>query len=301
MFTLAHLSDVHLAPLPRARAFELLNKRLFGYINWQRRKEQHRRDVLDALVEDLRRQGPDHIAITGDLTNISLPEEFIRATDWLMGVGDPDRVTVIPGNHDAYTPFFRDPGFRRWELYMQANPAGAAYAPTPADGFPFLRLFGDVALIGLSTALPLPPGFASGYLGRKQLESLASLLERLGEDQYARVVLIHHPPLPGMTNWSRGLHDAPRLRDVLARYGAELVIYGHTHRFKISKLDRPGGPVPLVAAPSASMAAYHPDAMARYNIFTLAAIGDGRWEVTLSSRVFDKRDKPEEIDHGILL
>ena len=73
MFTLAHLSDPHLAPLPAPRWSELIGKRVTGYINWQRRRRFiHRRAVLDRLVADLKAQGPDHIAVTGDIANIAL-------------------------------------------------------------------------------------------------------------------------------------------------------------------------------------------------------------------------------------
>ena len=58
--------------------------------------------MLDALVEDLQAQRPDHIAVTGDLVNISLVAEFAPARAWLESVGTPDHVTVVPGNHDAY-------------------------------------------------------------------------------------------------------------------------------------------------------------------------------------------------------
>ena len=68
-FTLAHLSDPHLPPLPEPTAAELSGKRVFGYLNWRRnRHKYHRREVLDALVSDLRAQSPDHIAVTGDLS-----------------------------------------------------------------------------------------------------------------------------------------------------------------------------------------------------------------------------------------
>ena len=38
MFTLAHLSDIHLAPLPKLNPLELFSKRGLGYINWLRKR-----------------------------------------------------------------------------------------------------------------------------------------------------------------------------------------------------------------------------------------------------------------------
>src|ERR1700755_2022717 len=102
-FKLAHLSDAHLPPLPRARLAELAGKRALGYLNWTRnRRKYYRREVLDVLVADMQAQAPDHIAVTGDLVNLALDAEFAPALAWLEGVGPPDRVTAIPGNHDAY-------------------------------------------------------------------------------------------------------------------------------------------------------------------------------------------------------
>ena len=53
-FTLAHLSDPHLPPLPKPRFRELAGKRVLGYLNWTRnRHKYYRREVLDSLVGDL--------------------------------------------------------------------------------------------------------------------------------------------------------------------------------------------------------------------------------------------------------
>ena len=102
-FTLAHLSDPHLPPLPAARLGDLAGKRALGYLNWTRnRHKYHRRDVLDALVSDMQAQAPDHIAVTGDFVNLALDAEFEPARAWLESVGSPERVTIVPGNHDAY-------------------------------------------------------------------------------------------------------------------------------------------------------------------------------------------------------
>ena len=72
-FTLAHLSDPHLPPLPAPRLIDLAGKRALGYLNWTRNRHKYqKRDVLDALVSDMEAQRPDHIAVTGDLVNLAL-------------------------------------------------------------------------------------------------------------------------------------------------------------------------------------------------------------------------------------
>ena len=46
MFVLAHLSDVHLAPLPKPDPRESMSKRGLGYINWLRKRRAiHRADI----------------------------------------------------------------------------------------------------------------------------------------------------------------------------------------------------------------------------------------------------------------
>ena len=114
MFVLAHLSDPHLAPLPWPHPRELLSKRGLGYLNWLRKRRSiHRADMLAALVADLKAHAPDHIAVTGDLVNLSLTNEFAPALAWLDGLGDPRDVTLVPGNHD---PMCARRGLRRAPL-----------------------------------------------------------------------------------------------------------------------------------------------------------------------------------------
>ena len=123
-FTLAHLSDPHLPPLPAARLRDLAGKRAFGYLNWTRNRHKfHRRDVLDALVSDMQAQTPDHIAITGDLVNLALEAEFAPSRAWLESVGAADRVTVIPGNHDAYVRVTRHRFAEAWGSYLDSDVA----------------------------------------------------------------------------------------------------------------------------------------------------------------------------------
>jgi 3',5'-cyclic AMP phosphodiesterase CpdA len=247
--------------MPRARRRDLFGKRVLGFVNWhQGRKLVHRRDVLDVLTQDIVEREPDHIAVTGDLVNLGLPEEFVLAAEWLrQHLGPPDRVTAIPGNHDAYVRLHPERGTGHWLPYMQSNQAGEALIRTPPNAFPFVRRFGDVALVALSSAIPTMPFIAAGRLGSAQLAFLGLALEELGRQGLFRVVLIHHPPLHGQVGWRRGLRDARELTHLLKEKGAELVLHGHNHRQMLAwrHFSDRGFPVLGVASASAARAQKH--------------------------------------------
>jgi 3',5'-cyclic AMP phosphodiesterase CpdA len=281
LFTLAHLSDIHLSPMPRAHRLDLFGKRALGYVNWHRgRKLVHRRDVLDVLTRDLIERKPDHIAVTGDLVNLGLPEEFILAAEWLHHLGAPDRVTAIPGNHDAYVRLHPERGTGHWQPYMQANEAGEALIRTSPTAFPFIRRYSDIALVALSSAIPTMPFMAAGRLGSAQRALLGVALEELGRQGLLRVVLIHHPPLPGQSNWRRGLRDAKAVLAILKQKGAELVLHGHNHEQTVRELDTVSGSAFVVGVPSASEAVAGRIPAARYNEYRIGRInGDWRCEM----------------------
>jgi 3',5'-cyclic AMP phosphodiesterase CpdA len=300
VFTLAHLSDIHLSPMPHAKRRHLLSKRILGYVNWHRgRKLVHRREFLDALTRDLLERKPDHVAVTGDLVNLGLPEEFLRAADWLHHLGKPDHVTVIPGNHDAYVRLHPDKSTRHWHPYMQANEAGEALFATPETGFPFVRRFDGIGIVALSSAIPTMPFVAAGKLGKPQLAYLASALDRLGREGLFRVVLIHHPPLPGQSGWQRGLRDAKKLRDVLKEHGAELVLHGHRHEQTVHELETVSGPAIVVGVPSASEAVEGRAPAARYNEYNIEKNGNG-WRVEMVGRAAASADQVWECERRVL-
>jgi 3',5'-cyclic AMP phosphodiesterase CpdA len=102
MFRIAHLTDPHVGPLPRAKVRELFSKRIAGWVNWHRsRRTAHDMQLLAALVADIKAQAPDHIACTGDLCNIGLPSEWPPSRIFMEGLGPPDAASFVPGNHDA--------------------------------------------------------------------------------------------------------------------------------------------------------------------------------------------------------
>jgi 3',5'-cyclic AMP phosphodiesterase CpdA len=277
-FVLAHLSDPHLAPLPKPTPFELMGKRIGGYINWQRRRQHfHRADVLERIVADLKSQAVDHIAVTGDLVNLSLAAEFAPARAFLERLGSPQDVTVVPGNHDTYVWSKRRHPQLHWTEYMVGDNSLIDTAPQ----FPFVRMRGPLALIGLTTAVPTPPFRATGRLGSAQLARLAALLdEHTGK---FRVVLIHHPPQTKSEWRSRRLTDGEAFIAVLKQRGAELVLHGHEHFDLVRWFDVPQGKVAAVGVPSASGTVGWKYDAAAYNLYAIEA-NAGAWRCEMIAR-----------------
>lgn len=296
-FTLAHLSDVHLSPLPPIGARHWNVKRLLGWLNWQRRRRHlYSRELLDRLVADMAGQAPHHIAVTGDLANLGTPAEHEAALAWLRTLGDGERVTVIPGNHDIYSSIGADPGTARWQSHMSPNSAATDYAIAEAlsgeTAFPFVRHFGRLAIIALNSAIPTRPFYAIGRLGKPQLDRLARILDRLGSEGYVRVVLIHHPPVPGLSKPRHDLLDAHALADVLAQHGAELVLHGHEHVSSTHWHPTAGGHIPIIGVPSASLARpYKKEPLARYHLYRMA-LGGNRPEIELVARGLAEPEGP---------
>jgi 3',5'-cyclic AMP phosphodiesterase CpdA len=283
--TFAQLSDPHLSSLDDARWRDLANKRLLGYLSWRRRRRaEHRGEVLEALKRDLLETCPGHLVITGDLTQIALPDEFRQARVWLDSLGSPGDVTVVPGNHDAYVPVTWAQGLSRWQPYLVSDDAPLGGRMDSAESvFPSLRVRGPVAFIGLSSARPTAPLLATGRLGGSQLERLERLLEQTRSQGLFRVVLLHHPPVPGEERWRKRLTDAARLCAVIARQGAELVLHGHRHRSVQSRIEIPGTHVPVFGIPSASSIGLKTGRMAQYYLYSVHA-SDAAWELEIEVR-----------------
>jgi 3',5'-cyclic AMP phosphodiesterase CpdA len=276
MFVLAHISDPHIPPLPEPPFGELVGKRATGYLNWKlRRGVHHSRAVLDRIIADLLAQRPDHIAVTGDLANLALETEFPEARKFLMQIGNGKLVSVVPGNHDAYVRATNGQYLVAWREYI----TGDAPATHP---FPFLRRRGLIAFVGLSTAVPTLPFFATGRLGSAQMDRFAILMDLLSKEKCFRVVLIHHPPA-GNRSWLKRLEDADDFRGVIARLGADLILSGHDHVAAINAIPGPDSPVPVVQVPSASAAPDDPRGAGAYNLYRIEG-AHGRWTCELESR-----------------
>jgi 3',5'-cyclic AMP phosphodiesterase CpdA len=266
-FLLAHLSDPHVGPLPRPRRRELIGKRVTGYLNWTRSRSRiHDMAVLEHIVADMKAHRPSHVAMTGDISNLGLPAEFQLARHWLETLGAPEDVSFVPGNHDAYVrgslPYLAG-AFAPWTTGEACN----------GEGFPYLRIRGEVALVGLSSGVPTPLFIAAGYLGRRQRRAAETRLVETGRRGLVRVVMLHHPPQTATSQLGRGLVDAGGLAAMIRRAGAELIVHGHNHRLSLARMEGPKGLVPVVGVPSASVVRGTLLHRAGYHLFEISGSG----------------------------
>ncbi|WP_173931963.1 metallophosphoesterase [Chelativorans sp. Marseille-P2723] len=282
MFRLAHFSDIHLGPLPEVSYRELVSKRITGYINWQRRRRVSLdKGIIDRITEDIVASAPDHIALTGDLVNLALDKEIEMARLWLEGMGSPHDISVVPGNHDAYVPGALEKVYAAWGDYMMGD---GEVGPVDRRSFPYLRVRGPIALIGVSSARATAPFLASGFFTEEQAIRTARLLDETGDSGLFRIILIHHPPVRGATGAHKRLLGIGRFQDIVRRHGAEIVLHGHTHLATVHRIDGSRGttiPVVGVAAAGQAHGGAHPPA--HYNLLEIIG-APGAWQVRLSRR-----------------
>lgn len=280
-FTLIHLSDFHLCRPAGAGSAAFLNKRLLSLLSWRiRRQKEHSPDTLERLSRAVAAEAADAVAVTGDLTHLALPGEFEEVHQRLGPLGPPERVFVVPGNHDALVRVAWGEGPGRWSEYMAPD---ASNDKTRFD-FPTLRVREPIALVGITSACPTRPLSAAGRIGAAQLERLEETLTASARRKLFRVLLIHHPPVAGMVSRRKALEDADRFAAVIRRTGAELILHGHCHRLSRGEMSGPRAPVPVLGVSSATATSAHPLKRAAFRRICIAGTAHG-WQIQVDDHV----------------
>ncbi|NKN38343.1 metallophosphoesterase [Agrobacterium sp. a22-2] len=300
MFKLAHISDIHLGPLPSLTFRELASKRITGYVNWHRNRAKHMiTNTLDLLIADMRAREPDHLAITGDLVNLASGIEIRMAAKWLQDTGGPLQTSVVPGNHDAYVPGAHDKAMSAWYDFVRGDDDPLIWEKD-FKLFPTIRRRGPVAMIGCSTSIATPPFSASGYFGARQARETAELLKAAGKEGLFRVVMIHHPPIRGAASSHKRMIGIRRFAAAISTGGAELVLHGHTHLNTLYWLESHGKRVPIVGIASASQGPGGHKPPAAYNLFSISGHADA-WKLDWERFGMDAAANMSRQHHQLLL
>lgn len=189
-------------------------------------------ETIRTIVDDVGRHRADHLIVSGDLTGYALEEEFDGAKGALGSITeDKRRCTIVPGNHDTYTPgALADRRFERRFGHLLASDLPEHTMEGP---YPFVRLLDDgAAVVGLLSArVGLVPGFSFGIIGERQLDGLRAIVADPRMKDRAVLVVVHHAPLAGNGKPDKPLHglvDAKKLFEVV--HGPKFaVLHGHIH------------------------------------------------------------------------
>jgi 3',5'-cyclic-AMP phosphodiesterase len=218
---IAHISDVHLLAPKWGQDLRV------RFLSFGR--------VLDAaarvrkLMAALRkavRSGADHVLVSGDLTESGTPEQFETLASVLAEARiDPDRLTLVPGNHDAYAS--KDGWARALEGPLRRYREHAA-----TDAGKVVEL-GDVAVLPLDVACHQPVTRSSGMVTDDALDRLERRLQDRAIATRTTLLVQHHPPYAHGSRawqWIDGLANAPRMTALLARFPEVHVMHGHLHK-----------------------------------------------------------------------
>jgi 3',5'-cyclic AMP phosphodiesterase CpdA len=224
---LAHFSDIHVTHFPLSGGFALKRLAAVASYSFAGRGEHFRGSDarIASLLAHLDGQQVDHAICTGDLTGVSTEAELARAAE-LFGprLRQPERFTVIPGNHDRYVTVAAG----LFEKHFATLCEGAS--------FPAVKhLASGVTLVLLDAARPTSVIDSSGLLGEAQRAKALSILSDPSlKDRFVIVAL--HYGLLRMTgkrdSRPHGLRDDLELMSLLDRTDVtvDLVLHGHLHR-----------------------------------------------------------------------
>jgi 3',5'-cyclic AMP phosphodiesterase CpdA len=297
---IAHFSDLHVLALEGVATHRFFNKRFTGWVNLRlKRGHKHRSNHVRACAREITRAKVDHVVITGDLTNLALEQEFIAVRKLLeedLGF-EPDQISAVPGNHDLYTRgAMRDQRFTKCFHDYVASDLPDLCADIPLGRFPFVKLRGPCAIIGLSSAVPRLPLMSSGELGGLQLEALERILAHEEVRKRTPIILVHHPIHNPTSKWEtflRGLDDADALIAKLAKVERGLLLHGHLHVRRKRALETPVGELLSVGATSASLDHHHEHKMAGFNVYELDDTGK---LVNVEAHVLDTKNDTFHIE-----
>lgn len=229
MTTIAHLSDLHLIEDNHGRRSSAHRFRL-AYLSLARPLDAARRRLAAARALDKAwNSGADHLVITGDLTEDGMDVQFEVLAEVLSESRWPaSRVTLVPGNHDAY---------HDGESFVRALSGPLrAYRDTSVEGA--ITALAGALLIAVSTSFHQSFTRSAGAVEKGGLDAIDQAAGEADRRGLALVVAQHHPPRGyaiAPVQWIDGLRGHAELRSLLLRHDNAHVLHGHTH----TAADRP--------------------------------------------------------------
>jgi len=158
MTQIVHLSDLHLRSSNKPN--------MTSELSYSNRK-------VEALVRRIDQHFPHaHVVVTGDVTDSGTPTSVEAAYAILEPWLRPDRLSVVPGNHDCGTKGgVWIPGRKRNLI--------ARFARSTPQKYPWVKMLGNIVLIGLDSTADTPGQLdEQSLLGDRRYRELLTPIER---------------------------------------------------------------------------------------------------------------------------
>jgi 3',5'-cyclic AMP phosphodiesterase CpdA len=227
MSRIAHLSDVHMLDPHTKRSgaryrFAAKAVSLGRPIDPRSRAKKLARGLAAAKAS-----GAEHVVISGDLTELGDAVEFEHFAEVLEEARiAPENVTLVPGNHDAYTTP------QAWRRAL-SGPL-ARYAASSADEPGKVVERARVAFLPIDTSCFQTIARSGGEFTRSAADAVEKRLADRGLRDKAVVLVLHHPPFPKHHNpvwqWIDALRGSTHVLDILKRHPRVQLMHGHLHR-----------------------------------------------------------------------
>ena len=285
---LAHISDLHILDLHGVSPKRFLSRRVLGGAHLLvRRAREHLPELLENLAEDLLKEEPDHIVITGDLSNLALESEFERVFQLIKLLGGYSKLSVVPGNHDYYTTQAADN--RRFEKFFSPFMFRREFSDLDVDVYPYTKQVGELYLVGVNSATRTVPPLSYGTIGDRQLELIDKRLGAPERQGHLTCLFLHHAlhTRDFVKEATSGLLNRDRLLDLIQRHRVDLVLYGHDHVGRTWKQANRGHSTLFVCCGSSTRLTDNPSTMARYRLIT---VDHGRIR-RVDTKVFDAQTR----------
>lgn len=194
------------------------------------------RAALDWFKGCVRREQPDAVLITGDLTMRARSHEFAAACDWIERLDVP--VTVEVGNHDL--PYFNPFARFFWPYRRIRRIERLVERELDLD---------RVAVVPLKTTARAQwrLDWSKGWVTRRALARTIAAIDALPPGKQV-IVTAHHPLVEAGTKGRALTRGGQHALDTLASRGVAAVLTGHVHDAFDLVARTANGPVRMIGA-----------------------------------------------------
>ena len=177
------------------------------------------KDLINKLLIQLRKEKPDLILVSGDITQHGYKYEYEIIKKFFERLKNISKTFVVPGNHDA-----RNVGLVHFEKLI--GPRKFVHVDNEYE----------FVIIGLDSS---EPDINDGQIGFDQLLWLNHELSNVPDD-FCKIVLFHHHllPVPNTGRERNILLDSGDLIQIFLDNGINLVLNGHKHVPNVWMLEK---------------------------------------------------------------